>query len=118
LVADWILPKFPSGFEKGEKIRGGWNSKIRIWKHQETGQCVVVKEPVTEEDADSRSQRMVGIFREIEGLIELEHPCIVPLCGVVLPTAETELKIATEYIDGGSLKTVLRAARQPKVPSW
>jgi hypothetical protein len=122
MVADWILPDFPSGFEEIRLIyRGPRGSDVRLWKDQETGQCVVVKTfplALETEDEDARMAANSMIFREIGALIELEHPCIVPLYGVVLPTATAGSQIATRYMKDGSLADVLKSALKSAVDWW
>jgi serine/threonine protein kinase len=52
-------------------------------------------------------------FREIEALIKLEHPCVVPFFGYVLQTRTAGPKIATHFMPGVSLRDLLESP-----PDW
>jgi len=46
---------------------------------------------------------------EIESLIQLQHPCIVPIVGYSLPTPTSPAKVATKYASRGSLRDALES---------
>jgi serine/threonine protein kinase len=70
-------------------------------------------EIVTKEFSFLRSDTSNALFESLEMLTHLNHRCIVPLFGIVLPTDSTNLTIATLYCQNDSLKEVLA-----NPPSW
>jgi hypothetical protein len=60
------------------------------------------------------SQNEEGIFwREVDALVRLEHRCIVPFFGFMLQVRLNGPRIATHFMQGGSLQSVLASP-----PSW
>jgi sterile alpha motif and leucine zipper-containing kinase AZK len=60
-----------------------------------------------------KGQTESGFNREVAALIRLCHPCIVPFVGFRRPTDTEGAVIATVYMPGGSLKTILESK-----PDW
>jgi serine/threonine protein kinase len=59
----------------------------------------------------------VMFSREIEESTRLRHPCMIAVLGFVLPTRQSGPKLATKFIRGGSLKTVLES-RPGRLQGW
>jgi serine/threonine protein kinase len=77
-----------------------------VYQHYRTRHKVVVKK------FQRRSQE--DLFqREFQALVQLWHPCVVPLYGAVLRAGKKAARLATYFMDGGSLAAVLR-----RHPSW
>jgi serine/threonine protein kinase len=58
-------------------------------------------------ELDSRQEEL--FFREIDVLVQLHDPCIVPFFGYVLRTEAAGPKVATHFMAGGSLSDALTA---------
>lgn len=51
-------------------------------------------------------------LREVETLVKLDHPCILEMYGVILPSKDAEGKIITEYLRNGSVGDILEKVRR------
>jgi mitogen-activated protein kinase kinase kinase 11 len=61
----------------------------------------------------------ISFLREVDALIKLSHPCVLQIRGIALPTPQSGGKIATDYMERGSLEDVLTQVRGGgKVQFW
>jgi hypothetical protein len=108
-ISDTILD-LESDYERIERI----GERVEVYRHRITGECVVVKSFQIVKGTESKVQE--GFMREVESLIRLDHFCILSLKGCCLSRGEEGPKLVTEFLEGGSLKSVL--ADPSKVSAW
>jgi serine/threonine protein kinase len=96
-----------SGFEEGSVIGQSDGGSTQIYQRRTDAALVVVKS-ISLSAVIERCQ----IEREIENLLNLRHPLIVPLIGCAVPVecdGQWELKTVRQYASGVSLADVLSA---------
>jgi serine/threonine protein kinase len=80
---------------------------------QETGERIAVKRFIPDVYDQTR------FIREVETLVQLNHPCVVRIRGWKPPTAKEPAEIRTELAVNGSLNEVLTKARYgARFPFW
>jgi serine/threonine-protein kinase CTR1 len=60
----------------------------------------------------------ITFLREIEALVRLNHPCILPILGYSFPTSSTSAEIHTKYAENGSLHTLVKRVHFGQIPSF
>jgi serine/threonine protein kinase len=81
---------------------------VERYRDESTGQEVAVKSFTSSTDRWESS-----FIREIEVLLKLKHPCVVALVGFLPPSIFTPARLATAFVDGLSLRSVLEFP-----PAW
>jgi serine/threonine protein kinase len=84
---------------------------VRLCSDPRTGRQVVVKSFPNPDDDKSFTS-------ELDALIMLDHPCILPLFRYTLRTDAEPPKLATYFMPGGSLADVIREESSGHQPWW
>jgi serine/threonine protein kinase len=100
-ISDWV--KDFTGMRKIRELSKGAYGTVTLVEDPSTHDLIALKTlhgPVTD--------ITTTFFREIESLIRLAHPCIVPIVGYFLATETSRAQIGTKYAVQGSLREALR----------
>jgi serine/threonine protein kinase len=98
----WVVDLQP--FDRVRTVKSGPLFSTEIYRDRSTEVEIAVK---CFRQLDQSSEHV--FFREVEALVRLDHPCVVPFFGYVLQTPESGAKIATHFMFGGSLGDVLES---------
>jgi hypothetical protein len=90
------------------------------------GVVTLVEDPVTHDQTALKSIEMKTaggdiselFVQEVEMMIRLRHPCVLPIVGYSLPTSTSPGRIGTKYAINGSLRSALDARRSGSCPSF
>jgi serine/threonine protein kinase len=109
LPSDYIVDI--RGYDDMGEIAKGRYGTVRKMRDRQTGKEVAVKFLPPPPNGDINRHELERLFmRELDILVTLNHPCIVPLVGYCLPKSAQDCpKLVTEFIQGGSLDWVLAA---------
>jgi serine/threonine protein kinase len=115
--------EFAGGEDVGMSARlrdFGKMTEIRTLGEGAYGTVTLVQEPWTREiialesfQAGVEVEEGSSFFREVESLIQLAHPCIVPIVGYSLKTATSPARIGMRAAANGSLKDALALPDAP-----
>jgi hypothetical protein len=106
-LADWIVDF--SRFTKLKKIGSGTYGSVKLMENKAANLRYAVKTfPPTPGSCPDIS---ISFLREVDALMKLSHPCVLQIRGVALPDAKCGGQIATDFMEHGSLETVLEEAR-------
>jgi serine/threonine protein kinase len=106
-VAEWVTDL--KWFDRVLDVSTTSLCPVGLYRHRLTGQQIAVK---SFPKLDGDKERL--FFREIEALSRLSrHPCIVPFFGYVLSVGPDGARVATHFMGGGSLHSVLRSSPPP-----
>jgi serine/threonine protein kinase len=86
---------------------------VKLFRNRKTGKEVAVKTLLLKA-GENEEKVQEDFIREVSSLIELNHPCILSLKGCCLPVKGEGPKILTEFLGGGSLKSVLGSSKFPR----
>jgi serine/threonine protein kinase len=109
----WILRfenyEFVGDFEESERITLYEEKK----REQTRSHLIAFKQYPDANRFPSYKQIENAVYREIDCLIQLDHPCIVPLVGFCPSTSTRGVIVATVYMSGGSLSDILNSNPGP-----
>jgi hypothetical protein len=105
-MSQWVVDL--RSFDLVRTVKSGSQIATEIRRHRSTGVEIEVK---CFPQMDGSNEQV--FFREIEALVRLNHPCIVPFFGYVLKTRIAGPMIATYFMSGGSLRDLLKSP-----PDW
>jgi serine/threonine protein kinase len=105
-VSEWVVDL--SSFDLVRTVTSGSQFATEIRRDSSTGVEIAVK---CFPQLDASNEQV--FFQEIEALVRLDHPCIVPFFGYVPQTQTTGPKIAIHFMSGGSLSDLLESR-----PNW
>jgi TPR repeat protein len=96
--------------------------KIRVLGKGQFGVVKLVEDPATkariavkyinnasEVDRDQGAK----FVKEVEMLVRLQHPCVLPIIGYSLPTPKAQAQVGMEFAVNGSLRSVLSQVPRP-----
>jgi serine/threonine protein kinase len=96
------------GFRPVSILGGNLLWTVERYRDESTGQEVAMKSFVSITDRWESS-----FIREIRVLLKLKHPCIVSLVGCSPPSIFAPARLATAFVDGLSLRSILESP-----PAW
>jgi hypothetical protein len=116
-ISEWLLHLEDWVFVR--KLGAGAFGVVNCYRSKLDGSMIAIKDirmgrsgvGSTDEGREDRTRLL--FVREVEIMRTLDHPCVIKLRGVLLPTDTGQARIASEFMAGGSLDGVL--AEQP---SW
>jgi TPR repeat protein len=91
--------------------------QIKKMQHQATGQLMAVKLFSSQFQA-SKVKTTKEFIRELSGLRDLKHPCIMEMVGFQLPSDGNGAEIAYEFMKNGSLLDVLKRVQAGDAPPF
>jgi serine/threonine protein kinase len=94
-------------YEFVEEIGRGSFSIVDRFHNRKTGIDLAVKSFHQFCGFEGGHDWMSVFIREIEILLQMSHPCIVSLAGYSMPTKDHPARLATFFVDGCSLSSVL-----------
>jgi serine/threonine protein kinase len=100
-LTEWIMDF--STFSKVRSLGRGTYGVVTLMKSET--QQYAVKEFLAAEGATADIS--ISFLREIDALIRLSHPCVLQIRGIVLPMGMSGGKIATDFMENGSIEDVL-----------
>jgi serine/threonine protein kinase len=98
-------------YERVEDISQGSFNYVQRYHKRKTGVDLAVKSFPRFSRADHNWDSL--FIRQIENLLHINHPCIVSLIGYSMPTKDHPARLATLFVDGCSLSSVLISS-----PDW
>ena len=120
-VSDFIMD--PESIELQKDIGHGQYGKVCIAKHKETGELWAAKVMKTSESTAMSDTSLT--LREVSMLAMLDHPCILTIKGVTLPSPSShDWVIATEFMENDSIGRLLqkvnsaRAQKEKEPEAW
>jgi serine/threonine protein kinase len=99
------------GYERVEDISQGSFSYVQRYHNRKMGVDLAVKSFPRFSKAGHDWNSL--FICEIENLLQMNHPCIVSLVGYSMPTKDHPARLATLFVDGCSLSSVLISS-----PDW
>jgi serine/threonine protein kinase len=100
-------------YEFVEEVGRGSFSIVNRFHNRKTGVDLAVKSFDQFWTPPGGHDLMSVFIREIEILLQMNHPCIVSLAGYSMPTEDHPAQLATFFVDGCSLSSVLMSN-----PDW
>jgi serine/threonine protein kinase len=108
-LAEWIIDFEP--FEKVRTLGRGTYGVVKLMRNPRTKNEYAVK-------VFNNCGTDVSFLREIDALIALTHPCVLPIRGLALAKGESGGRIATDFMPKGSLEDILHKVREGKAPEF
>jgi hypothetical protein len=111
-------------FKKLTKVRRigrGSFGTVFLMEDEDTRECCAVKfiDPPDDNGEWTPNRILRLVIQECEVLCQLDHPCVLRLKGYCLGTSHrSKAKIATEYMEGGSLAKVMTTKPPPDWWDW
>jgi serine/threonine protein kinase len=103
-----------SRFLERKKIARGQFGQVYQAQDPSTEEVIALK--CTTPDGELSQYKTSKAFREIQLLIQFNHPCILPFVGWDLHNEE--LEIGTEFLPNKSLDFIQNERKAGKVPTW
>jgi serine/threonine protein kinase len=94
----------------------GTSGSVTLVEDPSTGQLIALKTFNLQEGGDLEVSDV--FFREIDSLVHLTHPCVVPIVGYFLARRDSPPQIATRFAENGSLRDALDKRRRGSLPTF
>jgi hypothetical protein len=112
LASEWIMDF--SAMKRIKFLGEGAIGSVALFRDPTTDELIAVKS--FNHRADNAQGVIESFMREVQCLIRLGHPCVVPFIGYVLETDGSPAQIGTKYAENGSLDRAMEDRRNGQLP--
>jgi TPR repeat protein len=113
-LSKWVMD-FRNMIQIKELGSGGFGS-VSLVEDPETHSQIALKSFYAKNSSETDLTEL--FTREVELLIELAHPCVVPIIGYSLPSGEAPAQIATKFAANGSLRDAIKKWQAGSAPEF
>lgn len=109
-------------FRKIRDLKAGAHGIVSLFEDPSDGSQLAIKSFYNSDAINETNNQ--DFKREIQALINIQHPCIIPIKGFSPPTPKTETtlsnppKIATMYAQNGSLSDIIEKIKNNQKPQF